>query len=75
MVMEYTSPHMYVVLIIDTEIAWFTAVQAGTSFGYSRMHNYNRGIGGPQPGGAPPAGNRFLNSDNVFCIAICEGNG
>jgi len=51
----------------------YLSPNASTSFGYSRMNNY---YGGQQQQQQQqqhhPGGNRFLNSDNVFCIAICE---
>jgi len=47
----------------------YLSPNASTSFGYSRMNYYGAAAtANPQNAG----GNRFLNSDNVFCIAICE---
>jgi len=41
----------------------YLSPSAAVSFGYSRMQGGNRGGGG---------GNRFLNANNMNCIAICE---
>jgi poly [ADP-ribose] polymerase 6/8 len=41
----------------------YLSPHAATSFGYSRIYNN---------AAASKQGNRFLNSDNVNCIAICE---
>jgi len=47
----------------------YLSPHASTSFGYSRI--YNHSIPTP-PTTVSKQGNRFLNSDNVNCIAICE---
>jgi len=52
----------------------YLSPNASTSFGYSRMYNYNYNQPNqPAPTtGKAATGNRFLRTDNVFCIAICE---